>query len=156
MEIKKPPFEFIEPPLMPMHFSRFKTLMQTYLNENLKDLNISSIHIMYLALLTKVKKLKQSEFTKRLGYNKANSSRVLAELENKCYIKKDDGNFYVLTAEGSKVSERIIELLKKWKNSLFAGIEKQDLEVFERVMLTVVENSKKKLEQLKEDIKQND
>lgn len=112
--------------------SIFYRRFQTYINNEMKDYDITSSEYTHLLNLEIGQNVNQSYFTTTLGLDKGVSSRVLASLEKKGYIikklnKYDKRNHTIkLTKKGERIKPVLVEKLKKWENLSYNNISSDD------------------------------
>jgi DNA-binding MarR family transcriptional regulator len=82
--------------IFPMSIGKINKQMQKRFGEELKPWDLSSAHAMYLIVLLENEGLTLKELTESLGVDKANTTRVIADLKEKGYIYTDR------TREGSR------------------------------------------------------
>ncbi|MGF7058519.1 MarR family winged helix-turn-helix transcriptional regulator [Brassicibacter mesophilus] len=93
---------------------------QVYINNQLKDLNITSSEYIFLIKLYENKELNQEELSSMYYIDKALTARSLKSLEGKGYIERfkdeDDKRSYkvCVTQKALLIKERIDEALKSW------------------------------------------
>ena len=131
--------------------NRSKMLLKNYFNKRAAEFGLSAPHVPYVVLISKSKEsITQQEASKILGYDKANSSRVVAELEAKGIIEKvaeAKRAVIKLTEQGEEVAVKVREAVKNWNKLCFDGINKQDMEAFNRVQKRMFENCMKAIEE---------
>lgn len=131
--------------------NRFKMMIKSYFDKAAAEIGVAGAHVPYIALISKSKDgITQMETTKILGYDKANSSRVVAELENRQIIEKvneEKRTLLKLTPKGEEVAKKIHGITKEWHKISFEGIDKADREVFLRVNRKMFENCMRAIEE---------
>lgn len=113
-------------------------------NDAVRDEVLTSTHGLYILALDECEMTK-SELTESLGFDKANTTRVVNELERFGYLSRKEGsksnaNIYFLTEKGknaaSKIENRMTENLKE----LTSGIEEEHCKIFRDVYLKIIDN----------------
>ncbi|MDR0850829.1 MAG: MarR family winged helix-turn-helix transcriptional regulator [Christensenellaceae bacterium] len=134
-----------------VQINRAKMILKSYFDKKAAELGITGPQVPYIALIAKSGEgITQIEATRILGYDKANSSRVMSELENKQLIEKitqDKRTLIRLTSDGQEIAGKIREITQKWYKTSFEGIDKKDIEVFRRVKKKMLENCMKAIEE---------
>jgi DNA-binding MarR family transcriptional regulator len=101
---------------------------QVYINNELKDLNITSSEYIFLIKLYENKELNQEELSSMYYIDKALTARSLKSLEGKGYIERfkdeDDKRAYkvCVTQKALLIKERIDEALKSWDKIISINI----------------------------------
>ncbi|NLL44461.1 MAG: MarR family transcriptional regulator [Mollicutes bacterium] len=94
--------------------------MQKVFNKELKSFNISSSHLLYMMLLRNYPLgLTMTKLSHMSQVDKALTSRVVKELEEKNYVYRDTNDKHLrnynicLTEKGLEVANKINEIMKK-------------------------------------------
>jgi len=139
---------------------KLRVLMMNFINKKVRQYNLSSIHAMYIAVFKKCGSLSQTDATRLLNFDKSHSSRVFRELEEKGIIHRANKEMqltrefpesaaeksgtkkitFMLTDYGGKVADEITGIYKEWQKVMFAGIDRADIEVYNKVQNKIVEN----------------
>lgn len=132
--------------LSPVMLSRIKKKTQNYLNISLKPYGIGGVHAVYIMELFFKGKLTLSELTFNLDLDKANTTRVISELEGKGIVVKEKKEGFVkklkyyLTEKGKKVALKTKEVMRDWINILGEGITERNKLQFLRTMRIIMKN----------------
>jgi len=134
----------------PVQMGKFRVMMGSYINEKIKKYNLSSIHAMYIALFKKQGSLSQKDATQFLQFDKSHSSRVFNELIEKGIIKKAEGEggkmmTFVLTDYGGKIANDITNLFRNWQQTMYKGVEPEDIKIYNKVQQKIFENCMEEL-----------
>ena len=126
----------------------FKKQLQSYFNDEFKDINLKSSEIKLIHILSFCQGLSQIEIAKKLDCDKAHIHRIVIKLMMKKIIsyKKNESTRnlkVVLTEHGRKISKEINKKLEKWQSTIIKGIEASDLDATKRVLQHLTENMKK-------------
>ena len=106
---------------------------QVYINNELKDLDITSSEYIYLIKLYENGELNQEELSSIYYIDKAATARSLKRLEKKGYIKrfkdKDDKRSYKIcvTEKALLVKKRIYKTLESWDKIISINISTDEL-----------------------------
>lgn len=137
-----------------MNKSIFKSLplvkrhLQSYLNEEFKDLNLKSSEMLFMNILYNEGDRSQIEITRDIECDKAHTHRIVFKLLNKKLIKYVKGNGentrnikLTLTDEGRKFASQFDTAISPWHKIIVQGISKEDLNTTKRVVEKIVENA---------------
>lgn len=118
------------------------------LKSGLKNHNINPPHGLYLRVLLDYKEgLTLTELTQMLDFDKANTTRIINELINLDYIKKEENKLkkykIVLTKEGLKKARIVKNEVCKIHNQAFKDFSKEEKQEFERLIIKFINNIKK-------------
>lgn len=115
---------------MRIYISALYRQFQIYINNNIKDLQISASEYIFLMEMYKNDNMSQEQLSKNLIIDKAATARAIKSLEEKEYIirKKDDNdkrtNRIKLTKKGIEIKDRLSNLLEEWNNEITSDIDK--------------------------------
>ena len=115
---------------MRIYISVLYRQFQIYINNNTKDLQISSSEYIFLMEMYKNDNMSQEQLSKNLIIDKSATARAIKSLEEKEYIirKKDDNdkrtNRIKLTKKGIEIKDRLSNLLEEWNNEITSDIDK--------------------------------
>lgn len=121
---------------------KIKKYVQKSVNDLLKPYAISSVHAPYLLLLLNKQELKRKDFNECLNVDKANTTRVIKELEKNEMITYEEtprnGSIY-LTNKGIEVAKIIDRWMDYKKQSFLMNVEEEDLQVFIHVLQDIID-----------------
>ena len=129
----------------PSQISKFKYATQKYMTLKLKDMGISTCVGVYITALYREGNMTFKELTEHIGFDKANSSRVIKELESKSIIEKDLKEKqkkvkFCLTEKGISIAKQIELYIKEWHEVMFCDISADEKQVFRDVYSKVYKN----------------
>ena len=134
--------EKFEEDIFPIMLCKMHKNMQKQYDEILKPYGLSKFHSFYLLCLLKFKKgLKLNDLNEIIGCDKANTSRAIADLEDKDIICKDipedkEKKYFVkLTEYGKKIAQKFYESSREFYNRIFNKLTRDDQEKFYEIML---------------------
>ena len=117
--------------------SSLRKRLQKDINDALRPMRITSVHAHYmLALVTSEEQLNLTELSAVLDVDKANTTRVVAELTTRGLVEKirqspHDRRFIVLlTDEGKKVAEHVKKVIVESEQKYLTLLEPEAREVF--------------------------
>lgn len=120
---------------------KIKKYVQKSVNDLLKPYAISSVHAPYLLLLLNHKQLIRKDFNECLNVDKANTTRVIKDLEQNRMITYDknirNGSIY-LTDKGFEVATLIDEWMINKKQAFLKNVQEKDLEIFVCVLENLI------------------
>lgn len=120
---------------------KIKKYVQKSVNDLLKPYAISSVHAPYLLLLLSHKQLIRKDFNEFLNVDKANTTRVIKDLEQNQMITYDknirNGSIH-LTNKGVEVAQLIDEWMLHKKQVFLKNVKEQDLQVFICVLENII------------------
>jgi len=120
---------------------KIKKYVQKSVNDILKPYAISSVHAPYLLLLLNHKQLIRKEFNEILNVDKANTTRVIKDLEQSkmiTYDKNIRNGFIYLTGKGNEVATLIDNWMIEKKQSFLKNVQEKDLDVFVCVLQNLI------------------
>lgn len=120
---------------------KIKKCVQKSVNDLLKPYAISSVHAPYLLLLLAKKQLIRKDFNECLNVDKANTTRVIKDLEHAQMITYDKNirNGYIyLTDQGMKVAILIDKWMNDKKQAFLENVQADDLQVFIDVLQDII------------------
>lgn len=114
------------------------------INNAVKNEVLTSMHGLYLVALNDGEKTK-GEMTKLLGFDKANTTRMVDELESYGYVtktigKKSNTNLYALSQKGKESALKIESALNEGLSKLTGNIDEGEQEIFRNVCLKIIQN----------------
>lgn len=113
---------------------------QKFINNELKDLDITSGEYIYLIKLYENKELTQEDLAEIYYINKAAITRSIRSLEDKGYIKRiknqrDKRSYRIqVTEKALKVKHRIYNALKSWDELISPNVNDDELEVLSNIL----------------------
>lgn len=113
---------------------------QIFINNELKDLNITSGEYIYLIKLYENKELTQEELAEIYYIDKAAITRSIRSLEDKGYIKRiknqrDKRSYRIqVTDKAVKVKHRIYNALKSWDDLISSDVNDDELKMLSNVL----------------------
>ncbi|HVM72888.1 MAG TPA: MarR family transcriptional regulator [Anaerolineales bacterium] len=119
----------------------------SYATQQLKDIEISSGLVYFIAELSQVEWMNMSDLSSAVGVDNAYATRAVNRLCALGYIQKvqdeNDRRAYriSLTASGWRVAERVNQTLKQWVEIITAGVAPEDIATVNRVFDTFYKNS---------------
>ena len=130
-----------------INLSKLKSTVIAYVNDNCKDLGITGSQSQYLSVLMHDGKNSQNDISRKLGYDKAYSSRILSELEENGFVVQGEDEtdcrkkLYQITKKGEEaasVVEQKIDFMMK--QVLFKDIDSKQKAEFEKVVDKMILN----------------
>ncbi len=130
-----------------INLSKLKSTVIAYVNDNCKDFGITGTQSQYLSVLMHDGKNSQNDISRKLGYDKAYSSRILSELEEDGFVVPgEDENdcrkkLYQITKKGEEVAsvvEQKIDIMMK--QVLFKDIDSKQKAEFEKIVDKMILN----------------
>lgn len=114
----------------------------------LAPFNLAPEQNLIMMLLWEKDGLTQNEIAEKLDKDKTNITRMLANLEQKGFIKRsmslnDRRSLHVyLTEEGNKLGDKIIPITEGFHQSVVSGITDKELQEVNRILLKIRQNVK--------------
>lgn len=125
-----------------------KRHLQSYLNDEFKDLNLKSSEMLFMNILYVDGDKSQAEITHDIECDKAHTHRIVFKLLNKNLIKYvgDKGenkrnSKLTLTDEGKKIACKFDKAINSWHKLMIEGISKEDLATTKKVIEKIIENA---------------
>lgn len=118
-----------------------------FFEEKLKGTNVTPSELPYIIRLSVDEDISQKELSELFGVSESVVARTIKNLEKKGLItrKKDTQNktrkILSLTPEGYEISQIMFNVEEEWNDILFDGIEKEDLDNFNKILKLMVINS---------------
>lgn len=132
-------------------------LMQRWVGEVLRPYELSSMHASYIAQLhLEPEGCTRKELTEHLGVDKANTTRVIRDLQGKGYVMPLDqgaqrGGRLVLTERGEQVGAVLGERIEELKNRTLRHISPQENRQFFDTLQRMVAAVEREMEQMKQE-----
>lgn len=115
--------------------NNLKKKIQKKVSDVLKPYNLSSMHSMYLATLLQEGEMTLAELSRRLNFNRANTTRVIKDLIQKGYVGCDRSqtnlrkfNIY-LTEKGKTLTEEFVSRMEEIRLTQNARLSKEEWKV---------------------------
>ena len=124
-----------------------KKQMQSYLNDEFKELNLKSSEIILLHILFKENCKSQIELSRIIECDKAHIHRIVFKLIDKNLIEYSKENVLsknsklFLTNNGHDVANKIDKALNLWYSKLLKGISKENLNITRNVVKQMLYNA---------------
>ncbi len=130
--------------LLENSLANIKKLLQKYLNQTFKDLNLKSAEIIFLRMLNDHQGTTQIELSRKLSCDKAHIHRTATKLIEKgliTYQSSERLGSINLTESGKLVIEESNIAIRKWVDALTRGIEKEQLDICKSVIMQILSNA---------------
>jgi DNA-binding MarR family transcriptional regulator len=120
-----------------------------YANRQLKDIDISSGLVYFIAELSQVEWMNMSDLSSAVGVDNAYATRSVNKLSALGYVNKvqdeqDRRAWRVsLTASGRQVAERVNQTLKEWVEIITAGVSPEEIATVNQVFEQFYQNGRK-------------
>lgn len=114
-----------------------------YLNDKLKEVNLSSGLYPLLIKAYKNKGISQEELASELYVNESTITRNLNKLENKGLVKKTPQKrkkIISVTDEGKKTAKKIMDIDKKWDSIIRKSLTDEEFQDFRKLLLKICED----------------
>lgn len=134
---------------MGRHISIVNKYFKVFLKANLSDIDINPTEFMVVLTLFETEGLSQEGVVEKLGYDKGVLARTIKTLEKSNYIKRiqdeKDRRAYKLysTEKALEIKPFMIDILKKWNDSITGGIDEDMVNIVIEQMQTMAENAYK-------------
>ncbi len=124
---------------------RVKKLIDRFINERLRDCELSSVHAHYILAMQHSEKTK-SLLTNELGFDKANTSRVVNDLIKLGYVdtfptSKANVDCLVLSKKGDLMAEKINTIIDEFKKIVTKGVSQSEIVQFHSTASLIVNNA---------------
>lgn len=136
----------IEPIALNTLLSSLRKRLQKDINDSLKPLKITSVHGHYLSALESTQEdLNLTELSAVLDVDKANTTRVIAELEDRGLVEKkrqaahDRRYIVTLTEQGQELAERAARIIEETEENYLSVIDHKDRSAFYEVLEQMIE-----------------
>ena len=130
----------------PMSIGKLNKQMQKRFSEELIPCDLSSAHAMYLIVLFGNDGLTMKELTESVNMNKANTTRVITDLNVKGYfyndLTKEGSRKYkvFLTEEGKKAAEIIRSAITKMLDNIFSILTDTERAQYIAILRKIITN----------------
>lgn len=114
-----------------------------YLNDKLKEVNLSSGLYPLLIKAYKNNGISQEELASELYVNESTITRNLNKLENKGLVKKTPQKrkkIISVTDEGKKTAKKIMDIDKKWDSIIRKSLTDEEFQDFRKLLLRICED----------------
>jgi DNA-binding MarR family transcriptional regulator len=114
----------------------------SYLNDKLKDVNLSSGLYPLLIKAYKNKAISQEELAGKLHVNESTVTRNLDKIEKKGLIVKTPKKrkkIVNVTAEGAKIAQKIMDYDEKWDETIKESLTEREFEDFQKLLIKICE-----------------
>ena len=114
-----------------------------YLNDKLKEVNLSSGLYPLLIKAYKNNGISQEELASELYVNESTITRNLNKLENKGLITKTPQKrkkIISVTDEGKKTAKKILDIDKKWDSIIRKSLTDEEFQDFRKLLLKICED----------------
>ena len=114
-----------------------------YINDKLKEMNLSSGLYPLLIKAYKNNGISQEELASELYVNESTITRNLNKLENKGLITKTPQKrkkIISVTDEGKKTAKKIMDIDKKWDSIIRKSLTDEEFQDFRKLLLKICED----------------
>ena len=114
----------------------------SYLNDKLKDVNLSSGLYPLLIKAYKNKAISQEELARELHVNESTVTRNLDKLEKKGMIVKTRDKrkkIVKVTQEGAKTAQKIMDYDESWDETIKEILSEKEFEDFQKLLIKICE-----------------
>ena len=114
-----------------------------YINDKLKEVNLSSGLYPLLIKAYKNNGISQEELASELYVNESTITRNLNKLENKGLVKKTPQKrkkIISVTDEGKKTAKKIMDIDKKWDSIIRKSLTDEEFQDFRKLLLRICED----------------
>ena len=129
------------PPLVSLLYRK----QTTFINRELKDVNLSSGLYPLLIKSYKNKGISQEELADALNINESTVTRNLEKLEKKGLITRTPEKrkkIISVTPEGIEIAQIVMDIDDKWDNTLKKSLTNQEYENFRNILIKIGEDLK--------------
>ena len=114
-----------------------------YINDKLKEMNLSSGLYPLLIKAYKNNGISQEELANELYVNESTITRNLNKLENKGLVKKTPQKrkkIISVTDEGKKTAKKIMDIDEKWDSIIRKSLTDEEFQDFRKLLLKICED----------------
>ncbi|WP_407376778.1 MarR family winged helix-turn-helix transcriptional regulator [Methanobrevibacter sp.] len=114
-----------------------------FLNDKLKDVNLSSGLYPLLIKTYKLEKVSQGELAEALHINESTVTRNLEKLEKKGLIQKTPEKrkkIISVTSDGAKIAKKIMDYDDEWDEKIKNAISNEDYNNFKNILTKICED----------------
>ena len=129
------------PPLVSLLYRK----QTTFINRELKDVNLSSGLYPLLIKSYKNKRISQEELADALNINESTVTRNLEKLEKKGLITRTPEKrkkIISVTPEGIEIAQIVMDIDDKWDNTLKKSLTNHEYENFRNILMKIGEDLK--------------
>ena len=115
----------------------------TYINDKLKDANLSSGLYPILINVYKHENMSQEELASHLHINESTVTRNLDKLEKKGLITKTPEKrkkIINVTQEGAKIAQKVLDYDEEWDELIKKNLTKKEFEDFKKLLIKICED----------------
>ena len=115
----------------------------TYLNDKLKDVNLSSGLYPLLINVYKHEGISQEELASKLHVNESTVTRNLDKLEKKGLITKTPEKrkkIINVTQEGAEIAKKVINYDEKWDETIKKNLTPKEFQDFQKLLIKICED----------------
>jgi DNA-binding MarR family transcriptional regulator len=130
----------------PMSIGKLNKQMQKRFCEELKPFELSSAHALYLIVLYENDGLTLKDLTENVGMDKANTTRVISDLNLKGYIytdrlKEGSRKYKVyLSDEGKKAADIVRSVITKMLGDIFSVLTEKERAQYIKILKKLITN----------------
>ncbi len=114
-----------------------KKCFESFMNDKLKEFNVTAGQTQFLHILYKENFLKQSTLSKFAECDKSYTHRVIKELLDKNLVQVSQDDLVSLTEKGALIGKEFDKQAKKWHKLLFQDVSEKDISVVKKVFETI-------------------
>ena len=114
-----------------------------YLNDKLKDVNLSSGLYPLLINVYKHKGISQEELASKLHVNESTITRNLDKLEKKGLITKTPEKrkkIINVTQEGGEIAQKVMDYDEKWDETIKKNLTQKEFQDFQKLLIKICED----------------
>jgi DNA-binding MarR family transcriptional regulator len=115
----------------------------TYINDKLKDVNLSSGLYPLLINAYKNEGISQEELAKRIHVNESTVTRNLDKLEKKGLITKTPEKrkkIIQVTQEGRRIAQKVLDYDEKWDEIIRKSLTDEEFQDFKKSLIKICED----------------
>ena len=134
----------------PVYIGKLKKEIQKKMNNLLSPYNLTSIHSMYLLLLNKsYSGLTLSELTAGVDVDKANTTRVINDLEKKGYVYRDNTKLnerkykIFLTEKGEDIANIVQDYMIEKREQILKSFTPEEIKQFSKFLIKTLKEFSK-------------
>lgn len=120
-----------------------KKCFESFMNEKLKEFEVTAGQTQFLHILYKENCLKQSSLSKIAECDKSYTHRMIKELLDKNLVKITSDDFVCLTEKGICLGKEFDKQATRWHKLLFSDIEEKDIEIVKKVFENISQKAQK-------------
>ena len=130
----------------PVVLDRIKKQIQKSVKNVLREYGLSGAHGMYLFTLYQKGPLTMKELSQYTGTDKANTTRVIADLHDKGFIYDDRPEKYsrkykvYLTKQGNTAAQAVEQAMKEFRETMFRCLSEEEKEQLSSILRKIVDH----------------